>query len=455
MPTLPPLACAEPPARVRLLWQSGDGAAVPAALKAQGVRCGHDRDEQDLPTVVFAPPDVAASGAPRGSAGKAAYVVVVLPADPALAVDSPSDLLDTGADDVLDLADPAAVEFCVARAARTAARIWQAELRADRLRRDRDSLQAGIDNLPSPIFFKNSRGIYTGCNKAFEAFIGHPADKIVGSSVYGIAPCSLAKVYHEADTALMATGGTQIYEADVRYADGERHNVMFHKCTIEDERGRTVGLAGAMLDITERKQLEARLRHAAERDPLTKAYNRRKFLELAELTIARERAAGRPVGVAVCDIDHFKRINDRFGHACGDDVICRLVEVMQREIGSGNLLARAGGEEFFCLFPGLPLAEAAARAERLRQSLADERLGPDGTSLAVTASFGVAELARSGESLLAAIARADNALYCAKRSGRDRVCLADHPAAAPAAATSPVAAPGAESVRQECLTAAV
>lgn len=126
-------------------------------------------------------------------------------------------------------------------------------------------LQILIDSIPAPIFYKNAKGIYTGCNRAFEEFLGKQREEIVGHSVYGVSPGPQAKVYHEKDIELMQQRGQQVYESQVVYADGSLHDVIFNKAAYELEDGRLGGLIGVVLDITERKSLERDLVEAKER----------------------------------------------------------------------------------------------------------------------------------------------------------------------------------------------
>ncbi len=121
-------------------------------------------------------------------------------------------------------------------------------------------LQTLIDVIPTPIFYKDSQGIYVGCNKAFEAYLGRSRDQIIGKTVYEISPSDLAEQYHQADLDLIAQGGTQTYESAVVYADGTYHNVIFNKAVFTNPDGSPGGLVGTILDITERKQAEETLR---------------------------------------------------------------------------------------------------------------------------------------------------------------------------------------------------
>ena len=114
-----------------------------------------------------------------------------------------------------------------------------------------------LDNIPVPIFYKNEKYIYTGCNKSFENFLGMKRQDIIGNSTFDIAPAKLANVYHEKDTELFSNPGIQTYEFEVKdKTKGGNRNVIFHKATFENPNGKVGGLIGAILDITERKKAE-------------------------------------------------------------------------------------------------------------------------------------------------------------------------------------------------------
>lgn len=143
-------------------------------------------------------------------------------------------------------------------------------------------LQTLMDAIPAPIFYKDAELIYRGCNAAFIEFIGLPRERIIGQSVYGISPPELAAVYHQADKELLQKGGVQIYDADVRYADGTTHTVEFRKSVFRDaETGAAAGMIGVMLDVTALRSAEAHLLEARDR---AEAANRSKSLFLANVS---------------------------------------------------------------------------------------------------------------------------------------------------------------------------
>jgi diguanylate cyclase (GGDEF)-like protein len=155
-------------------------------------------------------------------------------------------------------------------------------------------------------------------------------------------------------------------------------------------------------------------------DPLTNIYNRRGLFQLGEFEFQRARRIHRPFSVMMFDIDHFKRINDQYSHAIGDQILQRFTERCQKNLRAIDLLGRYGGEEFVILLPETNLQAAQVIAERLRQSIMNAPFTSDAGDLRITASIGIAE-AHQNETLNNLVQRADAALYKAKDSGRNRV----------------------------------
>jgi PAS domain S-box-containing protein len=127
------------------------------------------------------------------------------------------------------------------------------------MERNPQIFKALIDNIPSPVFFKGIDGRYLGCNLAFEQYLGLTREEIIGKTVFDLAPRELAERYKKMDDELFANPGTQEYESPVKYADGSLHDVIFHKATFADDQGQLAGQVGVIMDITVRKQNEARL----------------------------------------------------------------------------------------------------------------------------------------------------------------------------------------------------
>ncbi|CAM3345894.1 sensor domain-containing diguanylate cyclase [Halomonas lysinitropha] len=169
-------------------------------------------------------------------------------------------------------------------------------------------------------------------------------------------------------------------------------------------------------DITQRNLDRERIHYLATTDPLTGLANRREFMSRCEAEVARARRFHRPLALIIYDLDHFKRINDTFGHNVGDRVLQAATKQIHRHIRQEDLHARWGGEEFILLMPECGLDAAMASAERLRRAIAQYAYPHQET---VSASFGITVLAE-GDEIDGLIKRADDALYRAKAAGRNR-----------------------------------
>jgi diguanylate cyclase len=172
-----------------------------------------------------------------------------------------------------------------------------------------------------------------------------------------------------------------------------------------------------------RQQKEAAER-AARVDALTGVANRRAFDEIAEHEVQRALRYGMPMSLIMIDLDHFKAINDSYGHQTGDAVLVSFVRTITQVVREVDVVGRWGGEEFLVLLPGTAAAEAMRAAERMRAALAECHLHLQGRRIHFTASFGVAEFNPAELSLYSLLDRLDGALYRAKAAGRDRVELA-------------------------------
>jgi diguanylate cyclase (GGDEF)-like protein len=205
---------------------------------------------------------------------------------------------------------------------------------------------------------------------------------------------------------------------------------------LRDQDGVALGATGTLRDIDDRKRREEHVMTAKRRaeqraleatllastDELTGIANRRAFMRQLDREIRGAAEFGWPLAVAIFDVDHFKDVNDRHGHAIGDKVLQSLVSRAGTVIRGGDLIGRLGGEEFGILMPGATAEDAGLVAERLRRAIETLRTGDKGLPR-ITVSIGIAlrENKREGSVLLAA---ADSALYAAKGAGRNQVRLA-------------------------------
>ncbi len=177
---------------------------------------------------------------------------------------------------------------------------------------------------------------------------------------------------------------------------------------------------GIMMDISDQVSEEQRLRKLCDTDPLTELPNRRKLMVHLTNVASISTRHGTPLSIMMIDIDHFKRLNDRWGHLHGDDVLKQLATQAQSLLRCEDMIARLGGEEFMAVLPLTPLQQCHTLADRLRQAISARDFGMGAGH--VTLSIGISEY-RCGEPLTSLIERADQALYSAKDIGRDCVCL--------------------------------
>jgi len=169
------------------------------------------------------------------------------------------------------------------------------------------------------------------------------------------------------------------------------------------------------------KRSQMRFKRLATRDALTHIYSRQHFVDEAELVLRQASKTSRSVCLVLMDLDHFKQVNDTHGHVLGDQVLKRAVAACQQHLHRRDIFGRLGGEEFAILMPECDGMSACERTDRLRQAIAATPLWGDTRHVVITASFGVACSSRSGYSLRELMIDSDNALYCSKRDGRNRV----------------------------------
>ena len=179
-----------------------------------------------------------------------------------------------------------------------------------------------------------------------------------------------------------------------------------------------------MTDVTARKENEIVLNEYATKDFLTQVSNRRHFLANLESKLQQSSLGPTTDAVLMCDLDHFKNINDSYGHPIGDEVLQSLARILRQNVRKGDLIGRIGGEEFAIFLPNTTAQEAVNFANRLQHDLA---MGPVVASMpdvTITISIGIALINQGADSVGSVLSRSDQALYQAKNAGRNRVVVA-------------------------------
>lgn len=262
-------------------------------------------------------------------------------------------------------------------------------------------------------------------NQCAENMFGRPAETMIGGKLHVIIP-ERYRSLHDAGVAGMgrkggAPFGGQTKEFHALRRDGSEFPIELTVAGWANEVGRRFFI-GIIRDITKRKQLEDDLRRMATTDAMTGIYNRRHFLELMIQEMHRAHRMLRPLALIMLDIDLFKRVNDSYGHAIGDEVIKSLTRACTSELREIDIFGRIGGEEFAILLPELRHEQGLEVAERLRRKI--ETLVIEANDKAIihfTASMGVAVLEEDDRIPESFFARADAALYHAKKDGRNCV----------------------------------
>lgn len=273
--------------------------------------------------------------------------------------------------------------------------------------------------------FENVKFSYT--NEKFDSIFGYDSDEMLS-----LGPPDLVS---QDDRPLVSESIRKRQSGEIDHVHYFAHGVRKDGTVIDIEvHGSAMDIDGKRLlislvmDVTERvraerevQALQEMLRDQAVHDALTGLYNRR-FLEesLHRELIAAERH-GQPVSVIMSDLDHFKSVNDRYGHAAGDEVLRGFADLVKRSSRGSDICCRYGGEEFLLVLPQMTEQAAVARAEQLRRAIADTPFSYGEVQIPVTSSFGVATFPAAGRTGDALITAADKALYAAKAAGRNRV----------------------------------
>jgi diguanylate cyclase (GGDEF)-like protein/hemerythrin-like metal-binding protein/PAS domain S-box-containing protein len=296
-----------------------------------------------------------------------------------------------------------------------------------------------LNHSNAAVAIKDIDGYYLLANQAYCRYLGQSLDTITGQRDENLLASERCESIHANEKAAIDdfTGMSGIESFTL---DGADLHYVTTRFPILDENRHRLGLGVVAMDVTEQhqgidharqalydaEQVNVQLRQVLENmeqlastDRLTGAWNRRRFEEAIEGEIHRFHRYGHPVSLLLLDIDHFKRVNDNYGHQEGDRVLKQVAETVFASIRKSDSLTRWGGEEFIVLMPNTGLSFAGVLSERIRAAIADQTIEPVGQ---VTVSIGVAEFhpTSNQEDWLD---RADRAMYTAKRDGRNRVVM--------------------------------
>lgn len=278
-----------------------------------------------------------------------------------------------------------------------------------------------IYQIQDAIFGTDSEGEIANWNAGAARMFGYSREQVIGRPLSLIYPDLASRSLSDGLAAFREGKESVELELSARRKNGEVFPAHVSLFPIRSKLGEIVGTIGYGLDISKQKQLEAKLEELATVDVLTGAYNRRYLQTQAPVEVQRAQRFRRPLSFLFLDLDHFKQVNDRFGHQFGDLVLTMFSAVCRRALRPSDVFVRYGGEEFLIMLPESGLDQALAVAQRLSSEVRGTTFSLDPPFRGLTVSIGVSELRESGDTFEAILERIDRATYRAKELGRDRV----------------------------------
>ncbi|MBS62088.1 sensor domain-containing diguanylate cyclase [Salinisphaera sp.] len=296
-------------------------------------------------------------------------------------------------------------------------------------------MEEALAALPDPVFVLTESGRYAAIFGGPDRAHYHDGACLVNFSLYDVLPQERADWFLAEIRATLAAGCLRIVEYELAAAevegvdgDGPAAPIRFEgrvqplRSPVNGERA-VLWLAS---NITTRHEMEQQLRRLSETDELTGFPNRRRLMAALNEALAQYDTHNSRIALLLMDIDHFKTINDRYGHPAGDAVICAISSACGARIKRRDLFARLGGEEFATVLYDITAGQALIVAERLRKTVADVLFEPKpGESPRITVSIGVSVVGPNRRRTHDLLSQADAALYIAKQGGRNRVVLAE------------------------------
>lgn len=298
-------------------------------------------------------------------------------------------------------------------------RKWEQELVYESERR----LNAMSDASLEALVMTDANGEICFWNGAAETLFGYTRNEALGQIFHSLVmpPEDAKKLGYKLQPLAKGRHEVSNTPTEMRVLNQARQELIIEKTVASFQIGKAWYAVTCARDITARKAIEKRLKELATTDELTGLANRRCLMELAESQIKVALRYQQKMSLMMFDIDHFKAVNDNYGHAMGDQVLQQFSQQAMAMLRKTDRLGRIGGEEFLIVMPETELVDAFEVAERLRQHIESQTFSLNGDSLKVTVSAGISELLIEGDTLSALLSRVDSALYKAKHAGRNQV----------------------------------
>lgn len=327
---------------------------------------------------------------------------------------------------------------------------WITLLQREELRASEEHFRMLAENMADIVWRADAQMRFTYINKADENLRGFTREEVIGTSIRdNLTPAGLAlleKIFHRRrELEMSSTQGVALeYEFPMRHKNGSEIWVEISSVPIYGSDGNIKGYQGVGRDVSERRQYEAQLlqshqqlekqlnqvaeeksalQELATRDPLTGIYNRRYLDSVLSRELVRAKRDAKPLAIIMMDLDHFKKVNDQYGHTAGDEVLKALAELLKKGARESDFICRYGGEEFVAVMPSISADQAFERVESWRKQLEEMSIFASDFSIRVTLSAGIALFPEHGENPGELLTRADEMLYKSKQAGRNRITV--------------------------------
>ncbi|WP_259366936.1 MULTISPECIES: sensor domain-containing diguanylate cyclase [unclassified Colwellia] len=278
-----------------------------------------------------------------------------------------------------------------------------------------------LNNIDAHIYIKDCERTFLYVNNRVAELFGDKAENIIGKKDTEILPKDIAEHFYQSDKQVFEKNQKQVIEETTHSKDGNTSHYISTKIPF-NQPNKLPALIGFSSDVTELYKLKEEFKKLANTDPLTNLYNRRLFTEQAEKEYHRAKRYSLSLTVMTIDIDHFKNINDKFGHPAGDQVLIEVAKQLKANLRQIDILARIGGDEFFILLPETSATAGMKLAERLRSEQSNLKIIGDWQGeIKLSVSVGVSSFLSDDESFDTIFSRADKALYQAKNYSRNKV----------------------------------